>query len=76
MEINKLSKILFVLMLIMSFVIVGANGFYAKWWLMYFRFVLLLCSIIPISLRVNLDLGKIYYSYGISQDKDIPETIP
>jgi len=38
--------------------------------------VLLLSSIIPISLRVNLDMGKIWYSYGIGTDKSIPETIP
>jgi phospholipid-translocating ATPase len=33
--------------------------------------VLLLASIIPISLRVNLDLAKIYYSYCISHDNTI-----
>jgi phospholipid-translocating ATPase len=49
-EINKLSKILFVFMALVSLLIVGLNGFYANWWLMYFRFVLLLSSIIPISL--------------------------
>lgn len=39
------------------------------------RFVLLLSYIIPISLRVNLDLAKAYYSYTISRDNKIPETI-
>lgn len=62
--------------MIIALVIVGTNGFYANWWLMYFRFVLLLSSIIPISLRVNLDLAKIWYSYNIAQDKEIEETIP
>jgi len=30
--------------------------------------VLLLSAIIPISLRVNLDLGKVYYCVGIYND--------
>jgi len=76
LEINFMSKILFVFMVIIAFLIVCANGFYPNWLLMFFRFILLLCSIIPISLRVNLDMGKIYYSYNIATDKSIPETIP
>lgn len=76
LEINFLSKILFVFMVIVAFLIVFANGFYSNWLLMLFRFILLLCSIVPISLRVNLDMGKIYYSYNIATDKSIPETIP
>jgi phospholipid-translocating ATPase len=32
-------------------------------------------SIIPISLRVNLDLAKLYYSYNINNDETIPETV-
>ncbi len=31
----------------------------------------MLSSIIPISLRVNLDLAKLYYSYGINTDEEI-----
>lgn len=75
-EINFLSKVLFLFMCGLAFAIVFMNGFYAQWYLMFFRFVLLLCSIIPISLRVNLDMGKIWYSFGISTDKGIPGTIP
>lgn len=63
MEINFLSKILFILMLFFAGTIVVLNGFHGNWGLMFFRFVLLLCSIIPISLRVNLDLAKIWYSH-------------
>ena len=40
-----------------------------------FRFLLLLSSIIPISLRVNLDFAKIIYSYKINSDQNIPGTI-
>ena len=74
-EINYLSKILFVLMLFFSGTIVVLNGFHGNWALMFFRYVLLLCSIISISLRVNLDMAKIWYSYCIDHDKAIHETI-
>lgn len=67
-EINFLSKVLFVLMMIISGLIIVLEGFSGSWYFKYFRFVLLLSSIIPISLRVNLDLAKIYYSYCISND--------
>ena len=45
------------------------------WPLYYFRYVLLLASIIPISLRVNLDFCKTYFSYKISNDPLLPETV-
>jgi phospholipid-translocating ATPase len=74
-EINYLSKILFVLMLILSLSIVILNGFHGDWFMFYFRVVLLLSSIIPISLRVNLDLAKMWYSYCINIDDQIEGTI-
>ena len=40
-----------------------------------FRFLLLFSYLIPISLRVNLDMGKIFYSWSIQKDKDIPGTV-
>jgi phospholipid-translocating ATPase len=36
---------------------------------------LLLASIIPISLRVNLDFAKIYFSMCINNDSDIEGTL-
>ena len=74
-EINTLSKILFVLMTIISFVIVALNKFTGAWYIELFRFILLLSSIIPISLRVNLDMAKIWYCWLIGEDKAIPGTI-
>ena len=62
-------------MLFFAGTIVVLNGFHGNWGLMFFRFVLLLCSIIPISLRVNLDLAKIWYSHSIDADKEIFETV-
>lgn len=75
-EINFLSKVLFILMLLISLFIIVGDGFVGSWYFKYFRFVLLLASIIPISLRVNLDMAKIYYSYGIAHDEAIIGTIP
>lgn len=74
-EINTLSKILFVLMTIISLIIVALNNFTGAWYIELFRFILLLSSIIPISLRVNLDMAKIWYCWLIGQDKEIPGTI-
>ena len=76
LEINFLSKVLFILMVILSATIVSINGFHTNWYIFIFRFVLLLSSIIPISLRVNLDLAKIYYSWSIHRDTAIEGTIP
>ena len=59
----------------MSFIVVLCKGFKDIWILEFFRHVLLLASIIPISLRVNLDFSKIYFSYGINNDKDIDGAI-
>lgn len=75
LEINMLSKILFVLMLLISAAIITADGFNGYWYFKYFRFLLLLASIIPISLRVNLDMAKIYYSYCMARDENIKGTV-
>lgn len=60
----------------MSFGIVALDGFQSGWYINFFRFVLLLSAIIPISLRVNLDMAKVYYSYLIYNDEDMAGTIP
>lgn len=63
LEINKLSKFLFLFLIVISFGIVALSGFRGSILINFFRFLLLLCAIIPISLRVNLDLGKVFYCY-------------
>lgn len=40
-----------------------------------FRFVLLFSYIIPISLRVNLDMGKAFYSWQMQNDPEINGTV-
>jgi phospholipid-translocating ATPase len=75
LEVNLLSKILFSLMVMLSFVITILNGLKDNSVLYFTRNILLLSSIIPISLRVNLDLAKLYYAYMINHDPDIKGSI-
>ncbi|CAG8474895.1 4120_t:CDS:10 [Ambispora gerdemannii] len=74
-EINRLSKILFVVTLFLSLTLIALNGFRGLWYIYLFRFLILFSSIIPIGLRVNLDMGKTVYGLQIMNDKEIPNTI-
>lgn len=74
-EINRLSKALCALLLLLSFVMITLQGFHGKWYIYWFRFMLLFSAIIPISLRVNLDMAKTVYSVLIMKDKNIPGSV-
>nr|XP_039267375.1 probable phospholipid-transporting ATPase IIB [Styela clava] len=74
-EINKLTKILFAAVVVLSLALVAVKGFQGPWYRYMFRFIILFSYIIPISLRVNLDMGKAVYSWFIERDKRIPGTI-
>ncbi|KAG8626126.1 hypothetical protein KVT40_006527 [Elsinoe batatas] len=78
-EINSLTKILCFLTLALSFGLVAVHGFNLdgnmKWYVAVMRFLILFSTIVPISLRVNLDMGKSVYAWFIQRDKGIPETI-
>jgi phospholipid-translocating ATPase len=63
-----MTKVLFIGMMILGLAIQLADGLFHRWYFKYFRLVLLLSAIIPISMRVNLDFAKVYYSYLISTD--------
>lgn len=76
MELNRLSKILFMFMMLIAGGIVALDQFQGHWLIKFFRFILLLSSIIPVSLRVNLDMAKIYYGFCIYKDEQIEGTIP
>ncbi|GAB6024708.1 ATP synthase subunit 9 [Chamberlinius hualienensis] len=75
MEINQLTKVLFFAVIALSFVMLILKGFQGQWYRYLFRFILLFSYIIPISLRVNLDMGKAAYSWMIQKDKEIPNTV-
>lgn len=78
-EINDLTKILCALTLLLSVLLVVLERIeYAQapsWYIAILRFLILFSTIVPISLRVNLDLGKSVYAWFIQHDEDIPETI-
>jgi len=74
-EVNFLSKILFCVMVGLSLFLVILDGFAGRWYIHFFRFIILLSAIIPISMRVNLDFAKLYYSSQINSDKNIEGTI-
>lgn len=78
-EINSLTKILCFLTLALSFVLVALEGFESKdgrkWYVAVMRFLILFSTIVPISLRVNLDMGKSVYAWFIERDQGIPETV-
>ena len=74
-EINNLTKILCLLTVVLCGILVGLEAyqknFVYPWFVAFCRFLILFSSIIPISLRVNMDLGKTFYSYIIHHDKEM-----
>ena len=78
-EINNLTKILCALTLTLSIVLVTLEGFESrpdmKWYVAVTRFLILFSTIIPISLRVNLDMGKTVYAWFIERDQAMSGTV-
>uniref|UniRef100_A0A8C6WSZ2 Phospholipid-transporting ATPase n=1 Tax=Neogobius melanostomus TaxID=47308 RepID=A0A8C6WSZ2_9GOBI len=75
LEVNCLTKILFGALVVVSMVMVALQHFAGRWYLQILRFLLLLSHIVPISLRVNLDMGKMVFSWMIKKDSKIPGTV-
>lgn len=78
-EINSLTKILCILTLSLSVILVALEGFQPtsdkKWYIAIMIYLILFSTIIPMSLRVNLDMAKSVYGRFIERDKGIPGTI-
>ena len=74
-ELNTLNKYLFVIMFFISLLLSLLKGFSWSIFIIFFRFIVLFCAIIPIALKVNLDVSKTWFSLVISRDERIPETI-
>lgn len=78
-EINSLTKILCALTLALSVILVALEGFGNTegniWYVKIMRFLVLFSTIVPISLRVNLDMGKSAYSRFIQRDPGIPGAV-
>nr|XP_031297576.1 probable phospholipid-transporting ATPase IIB isoform X5 [Camelus dromedarius] len=75
LELNQLTKALFLALVALSVVMVTLQGFVGPWYRNLLRFLLLFSYIIPISLRVNLDMGKAAYGWMIMRDESIPGTV-
>ncbi|CAL1295011.1 unnamed protein product [Larinioides sclopetarius] len=75
LELNQQTKVLFAAVVGLALVMMALKGFGGLWYRYLFRFILLFSYIIPISLRVNLDMGKMVYSWMIQKDTDIPNTV-
>lgn len=67
-------QVLFIAVIGLALVMMCLKGFNGPWYRYTFRFILLFSYIIPLSLRVNLDMSKSFYSYSIQQDKEIEGT--
>eukprot|EP00834_Sanchytrium_tribonematis_P004332 NODE_207_length_12890_cov_0.936518.p2 type:complete len:1046 gc:universal NODE_207_length_12890_cov_0.936518:12842-9705(-) len=75
LELNYLSKVLFVFTFALSMIMYLFSTNKSEWYILITRFMILFSSIIPISLRVNLDMAKTYYSYAIQKDDQINDTV-
>lgn len=79
LEINSLTKILCALTLSLSGILVLIGRLEGQenrqWYISVMRFLILFSTVVPISLRVNLDMGKTVYAWFIEHDKGIPGTV-
>ncbi|KAI5285742.1 putative aminophospholipid-translocase, partial [Ascosphaera aggregata] len=78
-EINNLTKILCILTLSLSVILVALEGFQPTndkpWYIAIMIYLILFSTIIPMSLRVNLDMAKSMYGRFIEKDQGIPDTV-
>jgi phospholipid-translocating ATPase len=75
LEVNVLTKILFVMLFLLALVMVALQRFAGTWLVALARFIVMFSSVIPISMRVNLDMAKLVYSFFIMMDKSISGAI-
>jgi phospholipid-translocating ATPase len=79
LEINALTKWLCVFTLSLSFILVALAGFKKidgrEWYVNMMRFLILFSTIVPVGLRVNLDMGKSVYAWFIEHDESIKGTV-
>ncbi|KAH9581677.1 ATP synthase subunit 9 [Schistosoma haematobium] len=74
-EINNITKLLFCILVLLALIMVALKGFSGSWYKYWWRFVVLFSYIIPLALRVNMDLAKIVYSFMIMRDKSLPNCL-
>lgn len=77
-ELNLLSKFLFLFIFFIALIMVILSGISFRSitpLMQLLRYILLMSSIIPISLRVNMDFAKIIYTIKIIKDTEIKDTV-
>ncbi|KAH7392873.1 hypothetical protein BKA66DRAFT_486758 [Pyrenochaeta sp. MPI-SDFR-AT-0127] len=79
LEINSLTKFLCIFTLSLSFLLVALTKFRIiddrPWYISMMRFLILFSTIVPVGLRVNLDMGKSVYAWFIEHDQSIKGTV-
>ena len=79
LEINSLTKFLCIFTLSLSFILVALARFREidgrQWYVSMLRFLILFSTIVPVGLRVNLDMGKSVYAWFIEHDQSIKGTV-
>jgi len=79
LEINSLTKWLCIFTLSLSFILVALAKFQVldgrQWYVNMMRFLILFSTIVPVGLRVNLDMGKSVYAWFIEHDQSIKGTV-
>lgn len=74
-ELNRIGILCFMLMLLAAVGLTAQQGFKGKWLIMIIRFLVLMSAMVPISMRVNIDVGRMWYSFDISRDPLIAGTV-
>lgn len=72
-DINRLTKFLFLVLFMLSLILTFLSGRVAHWDAIIFftRVFIIMSCIIPISMKVNVDFAKLFYSWGINHDNNI-----
>lgn len=74
-EVNFISKFLFGFCVLCSLFLVALKGFKGQWVVEWIQFLVLLCCLIPQSLRTNIDIVRMIYTYRINEDPYIDGTV-
>lgn len=77
-EIDKLVRILFVLLVLLtiSLAIISGKLFHSQSYIFMIKTFILFSTIIPSSMKLNIEFAKFYYTYQIGGDDNIQGSIP
>ncbi|KAI5172876.1 phospholipid-translocating ATPase [Nematocida sp. LUAm3] len=70
-ELNYYTKILCSTAFFIAALFTFLRGTYSLWYISLLRFLIIFSTVIPISLRVNIDWARLIYARCIEKDKDI-----